>query len=292
MLSHRFGIQLVTLRHLAVVAAFVAASRATAQPTVVLQLEANSALVSRGVTTTNRPVINPAIMVVIPTRIAEVTLGAWTNAEPLHFRPATMLDSYRGAKGPLFSTHELWAEGAHAFGGVTTTFGASAYLYPRTNGLAAQYNTVEARVAVEFPGAFAPTLTGYRDLGPVGGSYLEFGASRELHAGRHAISADATAGWSMGQGAVGDPETSAYFAQNGFTHAELAVSTEWHAGRTIVAPSLHMVFAGDPWARFTGPDEQRAVKVWVGTALRWKHTATGKAARAISVAVVADSTSK
>lgn len=244
-----------------------------AQVSVGATLEANSAMVWRGVTTTNRPVLNPTLTLDVPTRALDFEFYIWSNAEPLHFRPETMINSYGGRKGPLLSQHELSAAGAHDFGFLTAAVGASAYLYPRTGGLAANFNTVEARATVELPGAFAPKVTAFRDVGRVGGTYLEFAASHDVRLGARTFTAQSTAGVSISQGAGTDPDAIAYFARNGFTHVETVVSSDWTAGAATVTPAVHIEFANDPWARVTAPSRSRSLKLWVGTSINWKHAA-------------------
>lgn len=267
--------------------ALAAAAPAHAQPTVGLDLSAFSAMVWRGVTTTNRPVLDPTLTLTVPSRAAEWTLGAWSNAEPVHYRPATMLDSFGGAPGPLFTMHELWAEAARPVGRATAALGASAYLYPRAGGLAATYNTVELHGKFALPGPLAPTLAANYDVGRVGGGYLELSGSRDVRgpAGR-ALTLAASGGWSVGQGArAGDATDVAYFARDGFTHAEASVATGVRLGAVSLTPSVHLAYAADPWTRTVAPDRERRWKGWVGTSLAWSR-ALGHASAPTTAAVV------
>ena len=254
-----------------------AARPAHAQIVLDAEVSAASAMVWRGVTTTNRPVVNPTLALTVPTRIAAVTVGAWSNAEPLHYDRATMLDSYGGAAGPLFTMHEVWVDVEREVGAAALTLGASTYLYPRAADLST-YNTVELRAGVTLADPLATTLTYYHDVGPVGGGYAELSASRDVTIRRgRAVSLAASAGWSMGQGAGADPEAIAYFARDGHTHAEASAATAFEAGRVTVAPSLHVAVATDPWAREIAPSRERRVKAWLGTSLSWSRVLRGDA---------------
>lgn len=255
----------------ALLAAAAAAAPAGAQPTVSVDLSAYSAMVWRGVTSTNRPVLNPALTFTVPSRLAEWSVGAWSNAEPIHYGTATTLSSYGGAPGPLFSMHELWAQAARPVGGATASIGASAYLYPRAGDLAATYNTVELHATIALPGTLAPTIAAHYDVGRVGGGYIELSGSRDVQGlSGHAITLTASGGWSVGQGARSETDVS-YFARDGFTHAEASVATELTLGRVTLTPSAHLAYAADPWARSVAPDRERRWKGWLGTSLSWSR---------------------
>lgn len=251
--------------------AVVAVAPVAAQPTVTVDLSAYSAMVWRGVTSTNRPVLDPALTLTVPSRAAEWTVGVWSNAEPVHYGAATTMNSYGGAPGPLFSMHELWVQAARPVGRATASIGASAYRYPRAGDLAATYNTVELHGNVTLPGAFAPTVTAHYDVGRVGGGYLELAGSRDVDGpGRRAVTLTASGGWSVGQGARSETDV-AYFARDGFTHAQTSVATALTLGHVTLTPSAHLAYAADPWTRTVAPDRQQRWKGWIGASLSWSR---------------------
>lgn len=265
--------------------------------TLTADLLAATAFVWRGVTTTNRPVLGPTVTLAapLPAGITGVA-GAWGNIEPAAYTGPHDLSTYGGARGPLLTSSQVWVEARHPMpADGTFTLGATAYHYPNVGELARSYDTGELYAVAAGGGAFAPSLGVWVDAWKVRGAYAEAGLSHGttvpaavpgwLGRGR-TVTLGATLGFSAGDGA--SDGTSAYFAGNGLTHADLSATTEVGLGAIAILPTAHLVLGRDPMTRIVAPDATRATKLWVGASLHW--TGAVRAARRVAAGPAAERT--
>jgi hypothetical protein len=228
----------------------------------------------RGVTSTNRFVLEPDVTVALPldrARRTAVTLGAWTNIEPTRYDGAQDISPLGGAPGPLATSSQLWLEARRTLGAAAVTVGATRYLYPDVGDLSTTYATNELYAVAS---GEMLSLGVYYDVEKVRGAYLEGALSGDVGVpvgrGRaQAVTLSATVGYSAGQGPDARGAQAAYFAHDGFTHAELAARTAFDFGALGLAPTAHLVLGRDALVRVTSPEHSHALKAWVGATLTW-----------------------
>lgn len=244
---------------------------AHAQVALNTDLVVASAFLFRGVTFTNRPVLQPDAYLTLPAGRGVVVTGAALNVEPLAYDGARDISVLGAESGTLVTATTLWSEYTRPVGRASATVGVTGYLYPQANGIAEAYNTAEVYAKAAFAAPLSPSLAAYYDVGQVRGAYLEAALRHSVAAGpRVALTFGALAGASLGQG----PEAgeTAYFASEGLTHVDLSAAATWTARAVTVTPSVHAVLDRDAATRLTAPGEQHRAKVWVGAAFGWART--------------------
>jgi hypothetical protein len=221
----------------------------------------------RGLTTTNRPVLQPDFIVAFPVRATAVTAGVFASVEGGRYDDAQRHISENGGSRAGMAEYDFWLEASAAVHRVTFTAGATTYSFPNTAGTTASSNTVEAYVKAKFDAPLAPSVAIWNDVQKVRGAYGEFSVSQQV--GR--ISIGALSGWNLGQSA-GDGGAIGYFARRGFTHADLSASTSWTVGAVAVAPALHVIVGSDPNTFTATPVRDARAKVWFGSTFSWSRT--------------------
>ncbi len=249
------------------------AGAAQAQVDLAVDAGVSNAYVWRGVTSTNRPVIQAEAMASAPVAGGSLQLGAWTNIEPRRYNGVGDISSVYGRlSSPAFTQYSAWLELSHDVAGATLVGGTTAYLYPAVADLASTYNTVEAYASLELPFPLAPKVAIYQDLVAVRGTYFEgsFSGDIALHGG-HALSVGVLAAASLAQGPDANGRDATYFDRNGMTHLDFSLSTDLRIGGLSLTPEAHLIRGFDPETRITAPDANRAIKVWAGATLHWTH---------------------
>jgi hypothetical protein len=232
-----------------------------------------SAYVWRGVTFTNRPVIQPDAYLTVAAGRGTLVAGAALNMEPKAYEGARDISVLGAESGTLVTATTLWSEYARPVRGATATLGVAGYVYPRAAGVAAAYNTAELYAKAAFGGALAPSLAVYHDVAQVRGTYAEAGLRHVVPAGeRLSLAFASVVGASLGQGADAAGAQTAYFAGDGITHVDVSASATWTTGATTITPTLHAILDEDAATRLTAPGEQRRGKLMVGVALGWART--------------------
>ena len=248
--------------------------RAQAQATWSGTATLASSYVWRGVTSTNRPVIQPEVGLDVPFRGTTLSFGAWASVEPARYDgPSDISAVYGLLPGPAFTQYSAWAHVAAELPGVSLSGGAETFLYPSVADLAALYNTVELTVSASLALPLAPTFTAWYDVGAVRGAYFETSVWFEQQVRNQPISLSVTGGFNAGQGPDRNEAHQAYFARKGLTHIELSASTDYEMGTLTLSPAAHVIHGIDPYARITAPDRQRSTKLWIGTAVSWRSRA-------------------
>lgn len=228
-----------------------------------------SAYVFRGVTNTNRAVLQPDVTLAMPVGAGIVTIGAWTSIEPTRYDGAADISAVYGQlPGPAFTQYSAWVEYGRPLFGADVTAGATAYTYPDVAGLADDFNTVEWYASIALPIALSPTLAAWHDVAAVRGAYFEGSLSQEFDLRLAPLAFGILAGLNVGQG-PDEGGAQAYFARRGLTHLDFSASTSFDAGGLSVAPLFHVIRSFDPLARVTSPTGDRGIKSWLGVTISW-----------------------
>jgi hypothetical protein len=244
----------------------VAAASLSAQVSVTSDAAFNSQYQWRGLTTTNRPVIQPDLIVAFPLARATVTAGAWGSVEGGRYNDSRRHISENGGERAGLAEYDLYLEAAMPAGKAKFTLGATTYSYPNTLGTTSASNTLEAYAKAAFDFPFSPSIAVWQDVQKVKGSYAELAVSHDV--GR--VTLAAVTGWNFGQ-SIGDGGVAGYFVARGFTHADVSASTSFALGAVTAVPSVHVIVANDANTCVTSPSHTAGTKVWLGTSLSWSR---------------------
>jgi hypothetical protein len=238
-----------------------------------------NAYVWRGVTLTNRFVLQPDLYVTFPAGGGSVVLGGWGSIEAGQYDdPVNDLSEGGGTSGFNATEVDLWAEYGHSLGSnLTGTFGGILYLFPNDAGLTNEVNrTVELYGKLQAGIPLSPKLSAWYDVDKVSGLYLEGSVTQPLAIPGFPVTLGALAGFSAGQGPnENDPTQIANFASNTLTHVDLSASGALAIGPLAVAPTLHFLILNDELTQITKPAVSRDVKAWAGVTLTWSKALTG-----------------
>ncbi len=249
--------------------AVLAPSCLSAQTSVTGDLALMSRYEWRGLTFTNRPVLQPDVIVTTKLAGGALSTGAWANVELAGYSAPGDISVVGGQLGTAATAYTVWTEYAHSAGSATVTAGVNGYLYPRANAAASTYNSVEpyARLALALP--LSPRVGVYYDAGRIRGTYVEAAVSQVMPAN---VLLTATAGASSGQSLKEGGTQSAYYARDGFTALDLAAAKSFTRGSASLAPSVHLTFGHDPFTRSTSPGVERSAKLWFGAVGSWTRS--------------------
>jgi hypothetical protein len=256
----------------AALAAVAIAAPAAAQPDVRGSVTVSSAYVWRGVTNTNRLVLQPDVALSLPAGGGTLTAGAWASIEPVRYDGVSDISAVYGLlPGPAFTQSSAWIEYGATVAAIDLAAGATAYTYPRVGGLAAEFNTVELYASLTLAAPLAPSVTAWYDVAAVRGAYVETSVAHDVGVGVVPVTLAASGGLNLGQG----PDAAgrqAYFARRGLTHLAVSASSTFDAMQITVEPIVQVIRAVDPMARFTTPTAGRALKFLFGTTLAWSSS--------------------
>ena len=140
----------------------------------------------RGVTLTNKLVVQPDAYLTVPAGGGAAVLGAWGNIDAGRYDdPVNELSEGGGTAGFDATEIDVWAEYGHPLGSTFTgTLGGLLYLFPNEAGLTNEVNrTFEVYGKLQATGfPLAPKVAAYLDVAKVNGLYLETSVSP--HPGR------------------------------------------------------------------------------------------------------------
>jgi hypothetical protein len=257
-----------------VVAGLVAtAVPAAAQVTVGADVGLFSDYVWRGITYTNKFVIEPDAYLTFPAGPASITVGGWGNIEPGKYDGATDISEGGGASSFDLTEFDWWGEVGYPYQKATFTLGVTGYIYPNDAGFTKDANTVEiyGKVGLDVP--LSPKLAAWYDVDKIKGAYFEGSISHTIQPKdqKFSVVLGALAGLSAGQGVNDDPtaDESSNFFDDGFTHLDLSAGVPFSAGPLSFTPAVHVVITGDEATKFTGGPDEKDVKVWFGGTISW-----------------------
>jgi hypothetical protein len=267
------------------IAALVAATEtAAAQTTLGWDAAVFSSYVWRGLTYTNKPVLQPDLYLTIPLGKASFTAGGWANIDIAKYDGSTDLSESGGASAFNVAEFDWWGEFGIPAGKATLTAGATGYLFPNKASsckvgpcFTKDINTTEVygKVALDVP--LSPKVSAYYDVDKVKGLYVEGSISHGFPVGPKTLTLGALAGWTGGQ-EVSTKDKSANFADNGLTHVDLSASMAFSAGSLSITPSIHGVITGDDFTKVTKSNAlDTGFKVWGGVSIGWSKAFGGKA---------------
>jgi uncharacterized protein Gcw-chp len=253
----------------------------SAQTEIGVDLGLQSSYVWRGLTMTNKPVMQPAAYLSVPLGEVSLTVGAWSNIDLGKYDDqGDDLSESGGSSSFNLAELEPYAEVSLPVGKTTLTGGVIGYVYPNSatapNPFAlktSQSNTVEIYGKLDLDVPLSPELSIYYDLDKIKGAYLEGSINYSLPATDNlSLDLGAVAGFSAGQDRPDDPlsDQAFNFADNGFTHLDLSAGVPLTAGPVSITPALHLVLDGDEATQVTSPSDQGTdVKLWGGVSLSW-----------------------
>ncbi|HEX9563405.1 MAG TPA: TorF family putative porin [Gemmatimonadaceae bacterium] len=246
------------------------ATPAVSQPVLTGNVAVSSAYVWRGVTNTNRPVLQPDLSLGVPLRDATITAGVWASVEPARYDGSSDISAVYGLlPGPAFTQYSAWIEYGRAVAGADLAVGATAYTYPAVANLAADYNTIEVYASLTLPAPLMPRLAAWYDVAAVRGAYVETSLTHDVSIREVPVSLGVVAGLSAGQGPDAATHRQSYFARDGVTHVDLSATTAFQSLGLTISPTLHLIRAFDAMARVTTPLVSRSTKIWLGATLSW-----------------------
>jgi hypothetical protein len=230
-----------------------------------------SSYVWRGLSLTNKPVMQPAVWASIPAGSASITLGVWSTIDLGQYDdPNDDISESGGTSSFNFAEYDPYAEVAFSVGKATLTGGVTAYRYPNDAGFTETVNTVEIYGKAGLESPFSPFVNIYYDVDKVNGAYFEGGLGYSIPVSEKvSIDLGALAGFNAGQGVDAD-DPSFNFADDGFTHADLSAGTSLSAGPLSISPTLHLIITGDDATKVQSPSNTDAsTKIWGGVSIGW-----------------------
>jgi Bacterial protein of unknown function (Gcw_chp) len=234
----------------------------------------------RGVTLTNKLVVQPDAYLTVPGGGGTAVFGVWGNIDAGRYDdPLNDFSEGGGTAGFDATEIDVWAEYGHPLGAAFTgTLGGLLYLFPNEAGLTNEVNrTFEVYGKLQATGVpLAPKVAAYLDVAKVNGLYLETSVAHTLSQIKgFPITFGALAGWSAGQAVNrNDPTEIANFASDGLTHVDLSATGALAAGPVTLAPTAHLVIPSNDFADFTKPGVTHDVKGWLGLTLTWSKPLT------------------
>jgi Bacterial protein of unknown function (Gcw_chp) len=234
----------------------------------------------RGVTMTNKLVVQPDAYLSVPGGGGSAILGVWGNIDAGRYDdPVKDLSEGGGTAGFDATEIDVWAEYGHPLGSTFSgTLGGLLYLFPNEAGLTNEANrTFEVYGKLQATGLpLAPKVAAYLDVAKVNGLYLETSLTHTLSRLKgFPITFGALAGWSAGQALNrSDPTEVANFASDGLTHLDLSATGALAAGPVTLAPTAHLVIPSNAFAEVTRPGVTHDLKGWLGLTLTWAKPLT------------------
>jgi hypothetical protein len=258
--------------------------RVQAQATFGVDLDLFSSYVWRGLSLTNKPVLEPGLWVSFPAGNASITAGGWANIDIGQYDDASDISESGGTSAFNLAEFDPYAEVSFPVGNATLTGGVTGYIYPNDDpGLTSDFNTWELYGKAGLDVLLSPELSIYYDIDKIKGAYIEGNLSHSLPASEQvSIDLGATAGFSAGQDAdlddLGTPQADFFnFAENGFTHLDLSAGVPFTVGVFSITPVIHFVINGDELTKITSFDEttgfpnSKDAKIWGGVSLSWSN---------------------
>lgn len=259
-------------------AALAVASPAAAQVTVGWDAALFSSYVWRGITYTNKPVLQPDAYVTIPLGKASVTAGGWANIDLGKYDGTDDLSESGGASAFNVAEFDWWGEIGVPAGPATLTAGVTGYIFPNDVGFTKDFNTIEVygKAALSVP--LNPKVSAYYDVDKIKGLYVEGSVSHGIPLGATSLNLGALVGWTGGQ-EVKAGEL-ANFATSGLTHLDLSASVGLSAGPLSITPSVHGIFGFDDATHFHSASSLATLntkfKVWGGVMISWSKAFGGE----------------
>jgi hypothetical protein len=254
----------------------IAGRPAQAQTTVGADLGLFSSYVWRGLSLTNKPVLQPDLYVTVPAGHAAFSAGAWSSIDVGRYGDfGNDLSESGGTAGFNLAELDLWGEVSYPVGKLTLTGGVLGYVFPNQAGFTKANNTLEIYGKAALTGPLSPKLAVYYDVDKIKGAYFEGAVSYSVAASQTvAVNLGALAGFNAGEAVPSDPGEFFNYADDGFTHLDLSAGVPLIAGSLAITPVVHFVVGGDDLVKITSPANSSDVKLWGGVSLAWSRALT------------------
>jgi hypothetical protein len=261
----------------ALILALVTARPASAQVSVGADLGVYSAYVWRGLSLTNRPVLQPDLWLSYPVGgNASITVGGWSSIDIGKYDdPNDDFSEGGGAAGPDLTEFDWYGEFGTSFGSASLTLGVTGYVYPNDFGLTSSSNTIEIYGQLGLGTVLSPSISAYYDVDKIKGLYLEGSISHDLAISpSFTLTLGALAGLSAGQGCEPDSNNTctvvSNFFDNGLTHVDLSAATSFTAGSFSISPAFHFQISQDEFTKLNSPSKlDESTKIWFGVSFSW-----------------------
>lgn len=197
----------------------------------------------RGITFTNASVLQPRLSLAHAGGAGTFSASAWGNVEPTTASSPNALR--QGGSHVGLNEWDLTAQWGRSFAFGTLSSGWVGYRFNALSSVISDvYNTDEVWASYRADSLpFSPSLAAYRDVGIVGGWYLEGSVSRSVSAGSRAVSLTGVAGWSAGQEQADAGDAFYNFNQSGLTHVDLGAATSFNVLGLVITPSAHLQYS-------------------------------------------------
>ncbi|MBK6422579.1 MAG: hypothetical protein IPI38_07780 [Gemmatimonadetes bacterium] len=263
-----------------VLAALATAAPAAGQTEFGLSASAYSSYVWRGLSLTNKPVVQPYAYLSFPLGPASLTFSGWANVDVGTYDGSSDIAQGGGSSMNL-SEFDPAVELGFSAGKASIALGGVGYIYPNdAPGITSDFNTVEVYGKVGLDAPLSPSLAVYYDVDKVKGLYVEGSVSHGIPLGATTLNLGALGGFSNNMDPSADDFTS-NFADNGFTHLDLSASIDLTAGPLSITPALHFQFSGDDATKVTKLTNtgvnQKDTKIWGGVTISWSKAFGGEA---------------
>lgn len=278
-MNHAFDLRAprVSCRASATIALLVAFAPGAlaAQVEVSSSLAFNSQYQMRGLTTTNRAVVQSDLLLAIPVRGGSVSIGAWASFEGGRYGDPERHISENGGERAGLAEYDLRVQAARRIGHADLTIGAMSYAFPNTRGTTREANTAEAFAILGFDSPLSPSVGLWYDVAKIRGSYTQVAIAHDVAS----VSLAFIAGVNLGQ-SVGDGGVLGYYEASGLTHFEISAGRRWSMGALGITTSAHLILGRDARTRVTAPGVTGGAKFWFGTTLSWSGR-PGRGAREV-----------
>jgi hypothetical protein len=227
----------------------------------------------RGLSLTNKPVLQPDVSLSFTAGKATITGGGWANIELGRYDDADEISEGGGLGSFDLTEFDPYAEVSFPAGKATIAGGITGYIYPNDAGLTSDANTWELYGTVSVEAPLTPTFGIWYDIDEIKGAYLEASVSHALPV-TPTITLDlgALAGFSAGQGIPDDPDESFNFNDDGLSHLDFSVGSTFTAGSVSIAPTVHVLYNNDDFTKVTSATSDSDVKVWFGVSFGWARS--------------------
>jgi len=261
----------------AIVLALVTARPAAAQVSYGADLGVYSAYVWRGLSLTNRPVLQPDLWLSVPVGgSASITVGGWSSIDIGKYDdPNDDISEGGGHAGPDLTEFDWYGELGTTVGSASLTLGVTGYVYPNDFGLTSTSNTIEIYGQIGLSNVLSPSLSAYYDVDKIKGLYLEGSISHDIAISpSFTLTLGALAAFNAGMGCEADTGGNctvlSNFFDSGFTHADFSVATSFSAGSLSFAPVFHFQVSSDEFTKFNSPTKvDESTKIWFGVGISW-----------------------
>lgn len=232
----------------------------------------------RGVTYTNRFVVQPDAWVATAIDGINLSTGVWANVEPGQYDEDTDISQGGGLAGPDLTEWNWWLEAGTALGPHQVAAGITGYRFPNDSGLTSSSNTAELFARAQFDLPLNPRLGLFYDVDRYNGVYAELALSQQARLSpKLLLDLGALAGVSSGL---------ERFATDGLTHLDFSAATTFRTSGIALRPVVHLQFNVDDFTEFTengvcgvvapcAPPTTSDTKLWFGVRASWYRPVGG-----------------